>query len=608
MDDGGVADGGRDAGDPVGFSITITPVNDVPVAVDDAATTSAGRTIVIAVLANDEDEEGDVLAVDSFAAASEAGGVVADNGDGTLIYTPASGFIGADRFTYTASDGHGGSDGAAVLVTVALNGPPDAVDDTLVAAYEKVTTLPVLANDTDPDGDLLAVTAVTQGGHGTVALNPDGSVTYDPDPLYLGTDTFSYTVGDGISGEDTAVVTLEVVEGVSELGFAQVTMDPSPANRTYPVAFTFALHISGPTNARDAWFDSTLPAGWMFQSVVANHGLCSNSGQDVDCDLRNWPVGKEIKITVVAVPTLLGTYDYTAAIGSRYPENDYTTNTVTTTILVSAFPVAGDDDLAALLDTPLAIDAALDLLANDDHPDDAPMSVESWDAVTAQGGTVAGDAGALVYTPLSGFVGRDSFTYTVCDPDPECDQAVVSISVGEWHLYLGSAGAARVDVLPLEPAAPQAGMLGDYDGDGWPGLTIDKGGTALGEDEKKRQWWDLSLPAGRVMDRAVLEFTFWARSKDGTNDHSGILNVGLYDCAGDGSSCVAVASGTLERDPWGAGTGFVVGTIGLGEVTHTWAPGRVLRVAVTVGNDAGADMEFAFAVSDYASELAQRLH
>jgi hypothetical protein len=89
------------------------------------------------------------------------------------------------------------------------NGPPVAVDDTGTTVNGFPTTINVLANDSDPDGDTLTVTSVTDPPGGTAVNNGDGTVTYTPDcPLVTGVDTFSYTIDDGNGGTDTGMVTV----------------------------------------------------------------------------------------------------------------------------------------------------------------------------------------------------------------------------------------------------------------------------------------------------------------------------------------------------------------------------------------------------------------
>jgi VCBS repeat-containing protein len=99
-------------------TITVNPLNDDPLALNDTASASQNTPIVIDVLSNDNDVDGDPLTVSSFDVLSPNGGVIIDSGDGTLTYTPPPGSTGTDTFQYTISDGNGGSDGATVTVTV----------------------------------------------------------------------------------------------------------------------------------------------------------------------------------------------------------------------------------------------------------------------------------------------------------------------------------------------------------------------------------------------------------------------------------------------------------------------------------------------------------
>jgi len=103
-------------------SVTVTAAtpppgtNRPPVAVSDAATTGFGTPVVINVLANDSDPDGNPLTV--AVAGQPANGVAAVNADGTVTFTPNAGFSGATSFTYGVSDGKGGTAAAAVSVTV----------------------------------------------------------------------------------------------------------------------------------------------------------------------------------------------------------------------------------------------------------------------------------------------------------------------------------------------------------------------------------------------------------------------------------------------------------------------------------------------------------
>jgi len=201
--------GGSDAGH---VAVTVTgAANRPPVANDDSATTVESEPVTIDVLGNDTDPDNDSLFVSAVSA--PAHGTAVDNGDGTITYSPNAGYVGADGFTYTASDGRGGTDTASVAITVtqAPNRDPNAVDDNVSTAKGVAVRVNVVANDSDPDGNNLFVSAAADPPHGSTVNNGDGTVTYTPDTGFTGTDSFSYTITDGHGGSDSATVTVTVV-------------------------------------------------------------------------------------------------------------------------------------------------------------------------------------------------------------------------------------------------------------------------------------------------------------------------------------------------------------------------------------------------------------
>ena len=90
------------------------------------------------------------------------------------------------------------------------NNPPVANNDSASTNEDTPVTINVLANDSDPDGDLLGVASVAAPGHGTAVINADKTVTYTPAPSFFGTDSFTYTASDGRGGSSTATVTVTV--------------------------------------------------------------------------------------------------------------------------------------------------------------------------------------------------------------------------------------------------------------------------------------------------------------------------------------------------------------------------------------------------------------
>lgn len=206
-------------------TITINPANDAPVASPDFASTDSDSPVVINVLDNDTDAEGDTLTITAVDPIGTSGGSVTTDGN-TVTYDPAT-FTGtdSDTFNYTISDGNGGTATAGVTVTISANAnlPPVTVNDfaTITACTAEpcsTVTIDVLANDSDPDGTIDPTTVCVRLGNypdsctnfnpritnsgGTVELElsggttPTGRVIYTPPLGYLGTDSFRYNVRD----------------------------------------------------------------------------------------------------------------------------------------------------------------------------------------------------------------------------------------------------------------------------------------------------------------------------------------------------------------------------------------------------------------------------
>jgi Ca2+-binding RTX toxin-like protein len=200
--------GGTDVGT---VTVTVNPVNDAPVAIDDWVITDEDTAIAIGnLLTNDKDVDGDDISIQSMTLPTN--GVLVDNADGTFTYTPNANYNGPDSFTYTITDGNGEMDTATVNLTVnAVNDAPNAVDNSVVTDEDTpVVTGNVLADDTDIEGDILSIQSFTQGASGSVVDNADGTLTYSPHADYNGPDRFTYTVTDGNGGADTATVTVTV--------------------------------------------------------------------------------------------------------------------------------------------------------------------------------------------------------------------------------------------------------------------------------------------------------------------------------------------------------------------------------------------------------------
>ncbi|SDX76109.1 Ig-like domain-containing protein [Halobellus clavatus] len=199
--------------DTATVTITVTQVNDPPTAVDDSYTTPENSTLSVSasgVLANDSDPENDVL--NATPVSDPTNGSLTLNASGSFEYTPDQGFFGTDSFTYNATDGELNSTATVTITITERNDPPTAVEDSYTTSENtalNVSAPGILDNDSDPNGDTLNATPVSDPRNGSLTLNADGSFEYTPDTDFTGTDSFTYSATDG-ELTDTATVTINV--------------------------------------------------------------------------------------------------------------------------------------------------------------------------------------------------------------------------------------------------------------------------------------------------------------------------------------------------------------------------------------------------------------
>ncbi|MBT6433069.1 MAG: tandem-95 repeat protein, partial [Deltaproteobacteria bacterium] len=192
------------------FDLTVLPVNDAPVA-DDQAVDMLGNTTEDIVLTA-SDVEDDPLTFEIVAAPVHG---TLEGTPPNVIYVPNQDITVTDSFTFVANDGELNSEEATVTINVeAVNSIPTLIDDTYTTVGGcAVTTFfddGVLSNDSDEDGDILTVAIVDEPEHGTVILNEDGSFSYTPNiPLHQ-TDSFTYSATDGLVESEPATVTITV--------------------------------------------------------------------------------------------------------------------------------------------------------------------------------------------------------------------------------------------------------------------------------------------------------------------------------------------------------------------------------------------------------------
>ncbi|WP_321423649.1 Ig-like domain-containing protein [uncultured Methanobacterium sp.] len=330
--------------------LMVNPLNDVPVAAADSTSTDENVPVIINVLGNDSDVDGDSLVVSGVGVAGH--GMVTNNGN-SVTYMPDAGFYGLDSFSYVISDGHGGSVTGIVYVTVrevvAVNSNPVAIVDAVSTPEDTRVVISVLGNDIDVDGDSLTVLGVGVAGHGHVVLNGDNTVTYTPDVNWFGSDSFTYTIGDGRGGLANGMVTI-MVNGVNDVPVAAA--DSVSTDENVPVI----VNVLG--NDSDVDGDSLVVSG----VGVAGHGTVTNNGNSVtytpDADFHG-----------------LDSFVYTVSDGHGGSVTGVVYVVVNESVHVNHVPVAAFDSVSAVEDTRVVIS----VLGNDSDSDgDSLVRFRVW--------------------------------------------------------------------------------------------------------------------------------------------------------------------------------------------------------------------------------------
>ncbi|WP_369708997.1 Ig-like domain-containing protein [Citrobacter cronae] len=385
-------------------TVNVTIANIAPVAHDDftwtAEDTTLTRSAATGLLANDSDDDNDALAITQFSTGTQiyAAGQTATlagmgdltiNADGSYTFVPVADWNGAVQpILYQVSDGNGGFSVATLLLTV--NPIADAVNDSVSTHADVPVVIDALDNDSFSNSDQ-TITGVTAAAHGTVTIE-NNTLVYPPNAGYVGSDTFDYTVTSGGKTE-TATVTVDVTNVAPRL--TSVPTISSPEDTT--LNSTAAQNLL--TNAHDDDGDALAVTEFTVGGTRYLAGDTATLAGYGDLTIR-----ADGSFTFVPVADWNG-----VPPAATYTISDGKDGGVSTaTLAFSVTPVAdAKDDTAS---THAGVAVTIDALHNDSfsNADKAIIDVDQ-----GQHGSVTIENGQLVYRPVAGYVGQDTFTYTV---------------------------------------------------------------------------------------------------------------------------------------------------------------------------------------------------
>ncbi|TOE75589.1 RTX toxin, partial [Vibrio parahaemolyticus] len=380
-----VTDG--DLTDEAKVTVTVTPVNDSPVAVDDTTSIQEDTAVTIDVLTNDTDVDGDKLSIESASVPKEQGTV--EVVDGKLVFTPVENFNGDAEITYIVTDGQL-TDEAKVTVTVnPVNDAPtikvDAVESITEDAVSTDTVVATLTvRDTDTPEDQLTV-SLENNSNGyfvlvgnEVKLTQAGVDAVNNDELNLKDLTISASVSDGVN---------PTANGSDSLIVNRVNDAPTVENA-----------IAGQVLSED--FDAyTIDLNEVFKD--------SDSSLEFSVSGNN-----SIQISIVnGVATITPTADWNGKETITFTAKDPSGESVSQTVDFTVAPVVDieADSSNVVEDTPTIIN----VLGNDTF--EGKDKVVSLDAENGpkNGTVIVNNDGTVTYTPDDNYVGKDTFTYVV---------------------------------------------------------------------------------------------------------------------------------------------------------------------------------------------------
>jgi hypothetical protein len=313
------------------INVTVTPVNynDPVITSVNSANVAENTTAVVNLTATDADLPAQTV---SFSITGGADAALFQIVGGQLQFVSAPDYEApADADTnnvyvvqVTASDGAGRTTSQTINVTVTpVNEAPVGNDDSATTYQDAPITFNAVSNDTDPEGDTMVVSAVTQGANGTVTF-AGGSVTYTPNSGFSGADSFTYTVSDGNGGTSTATINVTVTPVVTPRSVGTETEDQTLSEDTGGTRYTKGLGAINDQSLQDGFANAVATSIFSKSDTTPSHGSTgsafgfSNVGMDGN-DPGDEPFGRTKDTPIEEAINAAGTDGSIRSLNQRGP-------------------------------------------------------------------------------------------------------------------------------------------------------------------------------------------------------------------------------------------------------------------------------------------------
>jgi Ca2+-binding RTX toxin-like protein len=466
-------DDGNGGIDTASVRITVTAVNDAPIAAVDAFIGDEDVEITGNLLGDngagvDADADGDNLSVSTTLVIGPANGTALVKPNGDFVYTPDANFNGSDSFEYTLEDGNGGTDTATVTLTIAsVNDAPVALNDLFRVDEDGAVSGNVLADngvrpDHDVDGGVLTVSTkpVQDVANGVLVLNSDGTFTYTPTENFSGVDRFVYSLKDGQGGTDTASVRITV----GAVNDAPVT---AGGLRALAIEGGAEIDLNLLEGASDVDGDDLTIANLSLLAGDDKGVVITGADLTLDSNAYNGMAGDEIE-------TLRYSYDIIDGRGGSVAQ---------TALIevrgVNVAPVAAANTVVAVADDSVTFSG--DLLAGVSDADDDVVSVSLLPLTApSNGDLVIEDDGTFVYVADAGFSGGDGFVYELTDGKGGFTAGRIELTVSSKETIVSQPGNNTIAGDGTTRVAYDQGVTGRIFGDLSAGII--RGDSSVGRD------------------------------------------------------------------------------------------------------------------------------
>jgi large repetitive protein len=495
--------------DPATITITVQPVNDVPVANSQSITTPEDTPVAVVLTGSDFDGDPLTYSIVTPPAHGTLSGSIPN-----LTYTPDPDYYGPDSFTFVVNDGTVDSNVATVSINVTPVAEAPVADNQTVETDEDVS-VEIILTGSDPDGDQITFIVVTQPSNGTLTGTAP-SLTYVPNANYFGADSFTFKVNDGTDDSNIATVSI-TVHPVNDIPVANnqsvTTPEDTPVgivltatdvdladvlvysivtppqhgvltgtlpNLTYTPDPNYFGSDSFTFKVNDGTVDSNIATVSITVTPVNDDPIAHDQNLTTPEDTQLLitltgfdPDGQAVTFEIISLPsngTLSGnapnvTYtpglNYNGFDSFTFRVNDGTTNSGIATITIDVTPV-NDKPIANNLNVAFDFNTPKDFILTGSDIDGDPLTFIV--ATQPANGTLSGVAPNLTYTPNNGFSGTDSFTFYVNDGTEDSNIATVTLNVAPLDNTAPVAENSTVTTPEDTPVAITL-LASDVDGD-----------------------------------------------------------------------------------------------------------------------------------------------